>query len=132
MKKYLVLAVICLAAAINFKGTFIKSDPPHRLEILFLGHTATHHLSDKLAEIVQRSFFKDGINITYTTNPNDLNEATSGWVDPVKIRRFDALCQLRYHIKIARESAIAVRKKWQRVHPYSLRVMVFPKFGRVY
>jgi putative membrane-bound dehydrogenase-like protein len=76
MKKYLVLAVICLAAAINFKGTFIKSDSPHRLEILFLGHTATHHLSDKLAEIVQRSFFKDGINITYTTNPNDLNEAT--------------------------------------------------------
>jgi putative membrane-bound dehydrogenase-like protein len=76
MKKYLVLAVICLAAAINFKGTFIKNDPPHRLEILFLGHTATHHLSDKLAEIVQQSFFKDGINITYTTNPDDLNEAT--------------------------------------------------------
>jgi putative membrane-bound dehydrogenase-like protein len=76
MKKYLVLALICLAAVVNFKGTFIKADPPHRLEILFLGHTATHHLSDKLAEIVQRSFFKDGINITYTTNPNDLNDAT--------------------------------------------------------
>ncbi|MCC8424376.1 PVC-type heme-binding CxxCH protein [Mucilaginibacter sp. UR6-11] len=76
MKKYLVLAAICLAAVINFKGTFIKGAPPHRLEILFLGHTATHHLSDKLAEIVQQSFFKDGINITYTTNPDDLNEAT--------------------------------------------------------
>jgi len=76
MKRYLVLAVICLAAAINFKGTLIKSDPPRRLEILFLGHTAAHHLSDKFAEIVQQSFFKDGINITYTTNPDDLNETT--------------------------------------------------------
>jgi putative membrane-bound dehydrogenase-like protein len=85
MKKYLVLAVICLAAAINFKGTFIKSDPPHRLEILFLGHTATHHLSDKLAEIVQRSFFKDGINITYTTDPNDLNETTLSKYDGLMI-----------------------------------------------
>lgn len=76
MKKYIAIAVICLAAAFNFKGVFLKSDPPHRLEILFLGHTATHHLSDKLAEIVQQSFFKDGINITYTTNLDDLNETT--------------------------------------------------------
>ncbi|MDB5155434.1 MAG: dehydrogenase [Mucilaginibacter sp.] len=85
MKKYLVLAVICLAAAINFKGTLIKSDPPRRLEILFLGHTATHHLSDKFAEIVQQSFFKDGINITYTTNPDDLNETTLSKYDGLMV-----------------------------------------------
>lgn len=76
MKKYIVLVAICLAALVSIKGTLIKSDPPRRLEILFLGHTATHHLSDKFAEIVQQSFFKDGINITYTTNPDDLNETT--------------------------------------------------------
>ncbi|HEY9533054.1 MAG TPA: PVC-type heme-binding CxxCH protein [Mucilaginibacter sp.] len=75
MKKYLILSAVCLMAVISFRGTLIKSDPPHRLEILFLGHTATHHLSEKLAEIVQQSFFKDGINITYTNDPNDLNDA---------------------------------------------------------
>ncbi|MET4083729.1 putative membrane-bound dehydrogenase-like protein [Pedobacter sp. UYP30] len=76
MKKYIVLTVICLVALISFKGTYNKAEPPRRLEILFLGHTATHHESGKLAEIVQQSFFKDGINITYTTNPDDLNDST--------------------------------------------------------
>lgn len=76
MKKYLAIAAICLAAVISFKGAFIKSDKPHRLEILFLGHTATHHLSEKLADIVSQEYFKDGINITYTTDVNDLNTAT--------------------------------------------------------
>ncbi len=76
MKKYLLLAVVCIIAAVNFKAVIFKSDPPHRLEILFLGHTSNHHESGKLAEIVQQAFFKDGINITYTTNLDDLNQAT--------------------------------------------------------
>lgn len=85
MKKYIVLAMLCLVALVSIKATFVKSDPPRRLEILFLGHTATHHQSDKLAEIVQQSFFKEGINITYTTNPNDLNEATLSKYDGLMI-----------------------------------------------
>ncbi|MFD2144010.1 PVC-type heme-binding CxxCH protein [Mucilaginibacter antarcticus] len=75
MKKYIVLATMCIVALVNIKGTFYKSAQPRRLEILFMGHTAAHHQSDKLAEIVQQAFFKKGINITYTTNPDDLNDA---------------------------------------------------------
>ncbi len=76
MKKYIALAVICLVAVISFKGTFIKSDPPRRLELLFLGHTPKNHDSEKLAEILSKEYFKDGINITYTTDVNDLNNTT--------------------------------------------------------
>jgi len=76
MKKYLSIAMICLAAIISFKGTFIKSAPPRRLEILFLGHTAKNHDSEKLAEILSKEYFKSGINITYTTNVDDLNNTT--------------------------------------------------------
>lgn len=49
---------------------------PRRLEILLLGHKSKHHDSEKLADILTKEYFKAGINISYTTNPNDLNEAT--------------------------------------------------------
>lgn len=45
-----------------------------RLEILFLGHKSKHHDSEKLADIFTKEYFKEGINISYTTDPNDLNE----------------------------------------------------------
>jgi putative membrane-bound dehydrogenase-like protein len=94
MKKYTVLAAICLLALVSIKGTFIKDEPPHRLEILFLGHTATHHESGKLAEIVQQAFFKDGINITYTTNPDDLNETTLAKYDGLMVyANYDTISQ---------------------------------------
>lgn len=76
MKKYIAIAVICLVAVISFKGTFIKSEPPRRLELLFLGHTPKNHDSEKLAEILSKEYFKSGINITYTTDVNDLNNTT--------------------------------------------------------
>jgi putative membrane-bound dehydrogenase-like protein len=50
------------------------SDIPRRLEILFLGHKSKHHDSEKLADILTKEYFKEGINISYTTDPDDLNE----------------------------------------------------------
>jgi putative membrane-bound dehydrogenase-like protein len=73
MKKYLAIFVLCLAALLNFKGSFTKDTKSHRLEILLLGHKSEHHNSEKFAEIISQQFFKDGINISYTTDPNDLN-----------------------------------------------------------
>lgn len=49
-----------------------KDDQPRRLELLFLGHKSKHHDSEKLAEILSQEYFKSGINISYTTNPDDL------------------------------------------------------------
>jgi len=93
MKKYLAILVICLAAVLNFKGTFIKdaksqrlADPKsHRLEILLLGHKSEHHFSEKFAEIISQQFFKDGINISYTTDPDDLNAGNLSKYDGLMI-----------------------------------------------
>ena len=58
-----------------------SSDLPRRLEILLLGHKSKHHDSEKLADILTKEYFKDGINISYTTNPGDLNEKNLGQYD---------------------------------------------------
>ncbi len=50
------------------------SPKPRRLEILFLGHTTNrHHNSERLADLFLKEYFKEGINITFTTTPDDLN-----------------------------------------------------------
>ncbi len=49
-----------------------KDDQPRRLELLFLGHKSKHHDSEQLAEILMQEYFKKGINISYTTNPDDM------------------------------------------------------------
>ncbi|ULQ53268.1 PVC-type heme-binding CxxCH protein [Flavihumibacter fluvii] len=48
-------------------------DRPRRIEILFLGHNSEHHNSGVFASILAREYFKEGINITYSTTPDDLN-----------------------------------------------------------
>ena len=55
----------------------LLAQSPKRLELLFLGHDSKHHNSEVLASIMSKQYFKKGINITYTTNINDLNE----WLD---------------------------------------------------
>ncbi|MBO0951431.1 PVC-type heme-binding CxxCH protein [Fibrella forsythiae] len=47
---------------------------PRRGEVLFLGNTGKHHDSGKYAPWLAISLFKKGVNLTYTTNLNDLNE----------------------------------------------------------
>ncbi|HYH56318.1 MAG TPA: PVC-type heme-binding CxxCH protein, partial [Anseongella sp.] len=39
---------------------------------LFLGHESKHHDSEQLAGILSKEYFKEGINITYTTDPGYL------------------------------------------------------------
>jgi putative membrane-bound dehydrogenase-like protein len=85
MKKYLALLAIILVSILSFKGTFLADDKNHRLEILLLGHNSQHHNSEKFAEIVSQAFFKGGINISYTTDPNDLNEENLAKYDGLMI-----------------------------------------------
>ena len=51
----------------------IADDKPRRIELLFLGHDAEHHPSSEYMPILASALTKDGINITYTENVNDLN-----------------------------------------------------------
>jgi putative membrane-bound dehydrogenase-like protein len=73
MKRYLVIGFVCLLALISIKASVTTAINPKRMEILLLGHNSKHHFSEKFAEIISQDFFKDGINITYTTDPDDLN-----------------------------------------------------------
>ena len=75
MKRNSLLSLLCifsLTVLLNSCMQQEKDDKPRRLEILFLGHKSKHHDSEKLAELLSQEYFKKGINITYTTNPDDL------------------------------------------------------------
>lgn len=50
-----------------------KDDQPRRIEMLFLGHEIEHHNSKAYFPILASALTKDGINITYTEDVNDLN-----------------------------------------------------------
>jgi len=100
MKKYLAIIVLCLVAVLNFKGSFIAGPQPRRLEILLLGHNSEHHNSEKFTEIVSQAFFKNGINISYTTDPNDLNASN--------LARYDGLIIYANHDQIKPEQEKAL------------------------
>lgn len=75
MKRNLLLSFCCffLTAVVLYScKQQEKDDKPRRLELLFLGHKSKHHDSEKLADLLSQEYFKDGINITYTTDPDDM------------------------------------------------------------
>ncbi len=76
MKIKLLLVLITL-----FLFSSCKDDSPRRLELFFLGHNSKHHDSEKLAEILSQEYFKNGINITYSTDPEDLTSETLNLYD---------------------------------------------------
>lgn len=77
------------------------SNGPRRAEILFLGHESTHHDSEKLMPILARHLFQKGINLTYTADPNDLNEE--------KLRLYDGLMIYANHEAISAEQEVALK-----------------------
>jgi putative membrane-bound dehydrogenase-like protein len=76
MRKFWILlttGVFFLLAVVSCKVN--RDDDPRRLEILFLGHKNNQgHNSELLADILLKEYFKEGINISFTTDPNDLND----------------------------------------------------------
>lgn len=70
--------LLVMASVIFFscgkKKTFLSMTEPRRVEILVLGHESEHHNSEKLMLYLGTPLFQKGINLTYTTDPNDLHE----------------------------------------------------------
>ncbi|MBW7890300.1 MAG: ThuA domain-containing protein [Chitinophagaceae bacterium] len=66
------LSGIILTTLIYSCGEQKRDEQPRRIELLFLGHNSKHHDSEQLAEILMQEYFKKGINITYTTHPDDM------------------------------------------------------------
>ncbi len=73
-KSVLLLSLTVISSLCFFAFNQAEPDQPRRLELLFLGHKSLHHNSGQLADIFTREYFKDGFNITYSTDPNDMNE----------------------------------------------------------
>lgn len=72
-KNFLALPLLLLVISITLTVCNNRKDNhPRKLEIFFLGHKSKHHDSEKLAEILSQEYFKQGINITCSTDPDDL------------------------------------------------------------
>src|SRR5688500_11380024 len=71
-----------------------------RGEVLFLGHASKHHDAQKYAPWLAIQLFKTGINLTYTNELSDLNEAN--------LSKYDGLIIYANHERISpsQESAL--------------------------
>ena len=86
------MALLVVAAGAPFAAANSQQRAARKIEVLFLGHDATHHPSDVALGLLAPALAKDGINFTYTTNPDDLN--------PAKLAQFDALMLYANHDSI--------------------------------
>ncbi|WKN30933.1 ThuA domain-containing protein [Porifericola rhodea] len=57
----------------SFGNSYQKQDTARRAEVLFLGHDSQHHNSAKYAPWLAISLFKEGINLSYTEQLEDIN-----------------------------------------------------------
>jgi putative membrane-bound dehydrogenase-like protein len=60
-------------------------DGPRKIELLFLGHGSEHHNSARYMPLLASVLSKEGINFTYTDNPDDLNKETLALYDGLVI-----------------------------------------------
>src|SRR6478609_58971 len=71
------LSVSCLLLVGFLSSCHTKTrslrDESGRLEILFLGHNSEHHNAAILMPMLASQLSLEGINFTYTSDPNDLN-----------------------------------------------------------
>src|SRR5687768_4166650 len=102
-KSWLHLAVVGLVLAV---GLGMQRNPAptqaagRKLEVLFLGHVSRLHPSDSAAAYLVPALAKEGINFSYSTDPNDLNAAN--------LAKYDALLVYANHDSItpAQEKAL--------------------------
>lgn len=75
---------------------------PRRGEVLFLGNESKHHDATRYAPWLAISLFKEGINLTYTTDLNDLN--------PENLRKYDGLIIYSNHDSISASQEKALQE----------------------
>ncbi|WP_075352690.1 PVC-type heme-binding CxxCH protein [Algoriphagus marinus] len=86
VKSFLTILILLFAiASCNQKKSFLSDTDPRRVEILVLGHESEHHNSEKLMMYLATPLFQKGINLTYTTNLEDLNSETLNNYDGLMI-----------------------------------------------
>ncbi|SDC81153.1 putative membrane-bound dehydrogenase domain-containing protein [Algoriphagus faecimaris] len=95
-----VLGVLSLVAC-SEKKSYLSMTEPRRVEILVLGHESEHHNSEKLMMYLSTPLFQKGINLTYTTDPNDLNTD--------KLQNYDGLMIYANHDEISSSQENALK-----------------------
>jgi putative membrane-bound dehydrogenase-like protein len=96
-----ILIIFLIIASCNQKQSFLSDTDPRRVEILVLGHESEHHNSEKLMMYLQTPLFQKGINLTYTTDLEDLNEET--------LNNYDGLMIYANHEAISPEQESALK-----------------------
>lgn len=96
-----ILIIFLIIASCNQKQSFLSDTDPRRVEILVLGHESEHHNSEKLMMYLQTPLFQKGINLTYTTDLEDLNEET--------LNNYDGLMIYANHESISPEQESALK-----------------------
>ncbi|MDT0689592.1 ThuA domain-containing protein [Salegentibacter sp. F188] len=74
---------------------------PGRVEILFLGHDRELHNSEKFAGMVAMPLFQEGINLSYTEDPEDLSIEN--------LSKYDGLMIYANHDNITTEQEAAIK-----------------------
>lgn len=70
---FVLLLMLVIACNSETNKKQLPDDQPRRIEMLFLGHELEHHNSGVYFPILATALAKEGINITYTEDVNDLN-----------------------------------------------------------
>lgn len=99
----LLIVMLAILAGCGGKSNknFLSSSDPRRVEILVLGHESEHHNSEKLMMYLETPLFQKGINLTYTTDVNDLNSE--------KLNNYDGLMIYANHTEITPEQESALK-----------------------
>ena len=93
--------LLAVAAVVLWScGGQTRDDGPRRLELFFLGHESKHHDSEMLAGILAQEYTRDGMNITYSTDPEDLTRED--------LKRYDGLILYANHDSITDAQATAL------------------------
>jgi uncharacterized protein len=100
MKRTASLVIGALLVACVAQGGGTIEAQTRKIEVLFLGHNSQHHNSAKYAPMLTTALAPDGINITYTPDPADLNAAN--------LAKYDALMVYANHTKITPEQETAL------------------------
>lgn len=83
------LITVCLCPLLFFscseKGKRKLASGPRKIELLFLGHASEHHNSAQYMPMLSSALAKEGINLTYTEDPADINKETLSYYDGLVI-----------------------------------------------
>lgn len=98
---FLFLFLLLTISCSKKKEPFLSMTEPRRVEILVLGHESEHHNSEKLMLHLGIPLFQKGINLTYTTDPKDLNDEV--------LYNYDGLLIYANHDEITSEQEKALK-----------------------